>query len=450
MKYSEINFDGLVGPTHNYAGLSHGNIASTGHKGLRSNPRAAALQGLEKAWSLARRGIPQAVLPPPERPAVRALRNWGLRGDSDEEVLAHAAREAPALLAAASSASAMWTANACTMTPSHDTGDGRVHFTPANLSAKLHRSLEAAFTRRVLGEIFGDEKRFVVHAPLHGGEGMADEGAANHTRLCRTCSAPGLHLFTYGRSALDTGLPAPAQFPARQTRESAEAIARRHTIPENQRLFLQQSPKAIDAGVFHNDVIAVGNGPVLLLHEDAWLDQPEALDKVRGAFESLADAPLQVLEVSRKEVSLAEAVRSYLFNSQLVTLPEGGMLLVAPAECEANPRIARLLQSYCHDAANPVVEVAYFDLRESMRNGGGPACLRQRIVLNPDEMRHLRGRVFLDETLYRDLKGWISTHYRDRLEPADLPDPRLLGEVRQALDALTNLLHLPGLYDFQK
>ena len=24
----EVNFDGLVGPTHNYAGLSYGNVAS--------------------------------------------------------------------------------------------------------------------------------------------------------------------------------------------------------------------------------------------------------------------------------------------------------------------------------------------------------------------------------------------------------------------------------------
>jgi len=450
MRYQEINFDGLVGPTHNYAGLSLANVASQSHKGDRSNPRAAALQGLDKAMALAARGFPQAVLPPHERPSIAALRDWGFGGKSDEEVLAAAAKSAPQLLAAASSASAMWTANACTMTPSRDAADGRAHFTPANLCAKLHRSIEASFTQQILQAIFSDEERFAVHSPLSGGDGMADEGAANHTRLCQDPSSKGLHLFVYGRSALDASVPRPRRYPARQTRESFAAIARRHGIPDAQAVFLQQSPAAIDAGVFHNDVISVGHRNVLLIHEEAFLQQKEALVRLQDAYSRLNNQPLRIIEIPKKRVSLRTAVRTYLFNSQLLGGEEGAYQLVTPSECARNKGVKALLEEFVQDPDNPLAEVLAIDLRESMRNGGGPACLRQRVVLNANELRHLRGRVLLDPALYEELKGWITRHYRDHLLPADLADPRLLEESRCALDELTRILHLPGLYAFQK
>ncbi|MGC9449828.1 MAG: N-succinylarginine dihydrolase [Oceanipulchritudo sp.] len=449
MKYHEINFDGLVGPTHNYAGLSSGNIASVSHRGDISNPRAAALQGLAKAKALADRGYPQALLPPHERPSIPALRQWGFDGKRDEEVLAAAARLAPDLLAAASSASAMWAANACTMTPSLDSGDGLVHFTPANLHSKLHRSLEPRFTQSILRAVFADEDRFRVHDPLPGGEAMADEGAANHTRLTSGPAGPGLHLFVYGRGALGNLPDRPRRFPARQSRESSEALARRHRIAARQCLFIQQAPEAIDAGVFHNDVIAVGSQQVLLLHETAFLDQKRTLEEIRKAFSALG-GELRVIEVPAGRVSLKEAVDTYLFNSQLLPLPGGGMLLVVPAECAGSQAVSELLEDYVSDDSNPIREVLAFDLRESMRNGGGPACLRQRVVLNTNETRHLRGRIFLDEALNKDLETWVKNHYRDHLSPADLADPRLLEESRLALDELTGILHLPALYPFQK
>ena len=450
MRYREINFDGLVGPTHNYAGLSLGNIASQANRDAVSNPRKAALQGLEKAMALASRGFPQAILPPQERPSIRALRDWGIRGSTDSDVLANAAAQAPQLLAAASSASSMWTANACTMTPSIDAGDQRAHFTPANLSSKLHRSIEAPFTFRLLKAVFSDEERFAVHPPLGGGAAMSDEGAANHTRFCPNLASKGLHLFVYGRHAFAHLAAEPRRFPARQTRESFESIARHHGIPGEQQVFLQQSPEAIDAGVFHNDVISVGNRDVFLCHEDAFLDQESALGGLQSAFRKLSGKPLQLITVTRDRLSLQDAVGSYLFNSQLLTLPKGRQLLVAPAECSANPRVAGFLRDCLGDKANPIDEVLYFDLRESMRNGGGPACLRQRIVLNAGELRHLKGRVLLDEALHEDLRKWIKKHYRERLTAADLADPRLLEESRRALDELTSILHLPPLYDFQR
>src|SRR5205823_4455464 len=198
---AEINFDGIPGPTHNYAGLSPGNLAAERHARMIANPREAALQGLAKMRALAARGVPQAVLPPHERPDVPALRGLGFEG-SDAAIVARVAREAPQLLAACSSAAAMWTANAATVSPSADTADAKVHFTPANLIANFHRSLEAETTTRVLRAIFSDDAKFVVHAPLAAAMQLGDEGAANHTRFTSDRDGPGVEMFVFGRSAL--------------------------------------------------------------------------------------------------------------------------------------------------------------------------------------------------------------------------------------------------------
>ena len=207
----EANFDGLPGPTHNYGGLATGNLASERNKNLVANPRRAALQGLAKMKALADRGFVQAVLPPHERPDVAALRALGFSGD-DTGVLTAAARQAPQLLSACSSAAAMWVANAATVSPSADTADGRVHFTPANLVAHFHRSLEAATTTRVLRAIFADARQFVVHEPLPAAPQFGDEGAANHTRFTTGTQTPGVELFVYGRSAFATAAPEPRRF----------------------------------------------------------------------------------------------------------------------------------------------------------------------------------------------------------------------------------------------
>lgn len=449
MTYHECNFDGLVGPTHNYAGLSYGNIASESNRAAPANPRQAALQGLDKALALARRGFPQAILPPHERPSLAALRAWGFSGSSDTEVLARAAREAPALLAAACSASAMWTANACTMAPSCDTRDHRAHFTPANLYGNLHRSIEAGFTHTLLQRIFADADRFAVHPPLSGGAAMADEGAANHTRLHAGPTTPGLHLFVYGRSALQAHL-APTRFPARQTLESVQALARLHQLPDSQTAFLQQAPEAIDAGVFHNDVISVGHGDVLLYHEQAFFETGKRVAGLADQFKRLTGQDLRLLLVPANRVSLAEAVRTYLFNSQLLTRPEGGLLLVTPTECRESPTVSALLDDWLGDPNGPIREILSFDLHQSMRNGGGPACLRQRISLKDVEKEALQGRLLLDDPLHSALTAWVKRHYRTELQPHDLADPLLLEESRRALDELTRLLRLPSLYPFQQ
>ena len=437
-----VNFDGLPGPTHNYSGLSHGNLAAERNALQVANPREAALQGLAKMRALAARGFAQAVLPPQERPDVAALRALGFTG-RDHAVISDAGRDAPDLLAACSSAAAMWAANAATVSAAADCADGRLHVTPANLVTNFHRALEAPTTTRVLRAIFADKKRFRVHAPLPAAPQLGDEGAANHTRFAAVATQPGVELFVYGRRSFGGGT-APARYPARQTREACEAVARRHGLDPARTVFAQQRPESIDAGVFHNDVIAVGEGAFLFCHERAFVDQPAVLDALSGA---IGDA-FAALVIRDDELPLADAVGTYLFNSQLLPQGDGRFLLVAPAECRANPKTSQLLDRLVA-GTSPIADVLTFDLKQSMRNGGGPACLRLRVPLDDADRAAVTARVFLDDALDAALERWIRTHYRDRLAPADLRDPALLDESRRALDELTTLLALPSVYPFQ-
>lgn len=440
----EYNFDGLVGPSHNYAGLSFGNVASFSNVKSASNPKQAALQGLAKMRALAARGFAQALLPPQDRPNFRLLRSIGFTG-TDAEVLARAYKESPVILACAYSASPMWTANAATVSPSADTADGRVHFTAANLNNKLHRAFEHAQSARSLRAIFGDEQHFAVHDALPSTPAFGDEGAANHTRLGASHGAPSVELFVYGRVEFDPSAPSPKRYPARQTLEASQAVARLHGLDAKRTVCVQQNPDVIDQGVFHNDVIAVGNGNVLFYHEQAFADEEASLSQVGRAVAD-AGADLTALRVDTGQVPIQDAVTSYLFNSQLLTKEDGKMALVIPQECQENKAVSRYLEGLVASDA-PIDELIHFDLRQSMRNGGGPACLRLRVALSEREARAMHQGVIMTEALYHRLVAWVEKHYRDHLEPSDLADPQLALEVHAALEELTVILNLPGLYD---
>jgi succinylarginine dihydrolase len=389
-------------------------------------------------------GVGQAVLPPHERPRMRTLRQLGFRG-SDEEVLAAASSGDGHLLRLCSSAAAMWTANAATCVPSEDSADRRLHLVPANLTSMFHRMLEADATARVLRTIFADPARFAVHDPLPGGAQFSDEGAANHTRLTAP-GRPAAHLFAWGRAAYGAASASgePLRFPARQTREASEALARLGALDPSRALFPRQHPRGIDAGAFHTDVLAVGNGTVLLLHELAFVDHEALLRRLR----ELLGEPFIAHLATESELPLASAVAAYPFNSQLLTLPGGKMVILAPEESRAEPRARAFLERVVA-SGGPVREVHYLDLRDSMENGGGPACLRQRIVLTPEERAAVRARVFWDEALGAELEAWVGRHYRDRVTGDDLRDPSLHRESLAALDELTRILRLGPLYDFQ-
>ena len=441
-RHREYNFDGIVGPTHNYGGLSYGNVASMTHEGKVSNPRLAALEGLQKMRFVHSHGVGQGVLPPHDRPSLGTLRKLGFTG-TDEEIIVAAAEHSDHLVRIVCSAAPMWCANAATVAPSCDTSDGLLHITPANLHELFHRAIEAEVTGRVLAVLFADEQRFVVHEPLPGAGHFADEGAANHMRL----SAPeqdAVHLFAWGRSSFGEAA-AVRHFPARQTREASEAVARRHLLSPGRVVFAQQHPRGIDAGAFHTDVLGVSCDAFLMMHEIAFLDGPATIQRLRALL-----GPALSLEVATEdEFPLPDAVASYAFNSALMTLDNKSIMVLAPEESRENPR-ARAFLDRVLESNNPVKRIEYFNLRQSMNNGGGPACLRLRVQLSEPEVAALGARMVFSAVLDDELVSWVKRHYRDRLLPGDLRDPKLARESFTALDELTKILQLGSIYDFQR
>lgn len=439
----EINFDGIVGLTHNYAGLSEGNLASARNRDMIARPRDAALQGIAKMRKLAALGLPQGVLPPHARPDVRFLRALGFSG-SDAEVWRAVWAQEQMIARQALAVSAMWAANAATISPSADCADGRLHASVANLHTMLHRSLEAEQTERTLRALMPDAARFEVYAALPSQSALSDEGAANHMRMHG--GGQGVEIFVYGRTAAEMR----GGFPARQTLEACRALARRHGLNDARTVFARQAPEAIDAGAFHNDVVAVAHEHVLFHHEHAFADKAALYAEVRAKAAGLIE-PVFV-EVAASDVPLSDAVGSYLFNSQLVREPGAASLtLIAPTEVRENNRTAACVAEMIARPNAPIGRVEYVEVRESMRNGGGPACLRLRIDVTAAERSALARGFLLTDALAAQLEAWVGAHYREEIAPGDLADPALIAEVQTALDALTRILPLGGgFYPFQR
>lgn len=415
MSLVEINFDGIVGPSHNYAGLSLGNIASASHKGEPSYPRAAALQGVAKMRSNLELGLAQGFLLPLPRPNFALIRELALDAASE-----------PALIAAAWSASSMWTANAATVSPAPDTADGRCHLTPANLVTMIHRGQEWRDTRRQLALAFADERHFAVHDAVPASFG--DEGAANHMRLCESHSATGVEVFVYGQQG--------GRFPARQHEQASRAVARKHGLDPARCVFIEQNPEAIAAGAFHNDVVAVANEHVLFTHARAFADQHGAYEAIRAVFPAL-----EVVEVPEEAVSLEEAIRTYLFNAQLLTLADGEMALVVPNECQESASV----WAWCERmlaGSGPIRQVLPVDVRQSMANGGGPACLRLRVVADPATVDP---RFLLDEGRIERAESVIAEMWPEQIDPVDIGSEALAKTVIEAREALLGVLALDEL-----
>lgn len=411
----EINFDGIVGPSHNYSGLSLGNLAAMRNAGSVSQPRAAALQGLDKMRSNLALGLVQGIFVPQPRPARSWLTELGTDIDSAEQHIA----------ANAMSASAMWAANAATVSPGPDTADGKCHLTVANLKTMPHRSHEWPATLAQLRLAFRGDA-FAVHAPIPTAFG--DEGAANHMRLAPSHGERGIEVFVYGVSG--------GPFPARQHVEASKAIARLHRLDPERTIFAAQSDEAIAAGAFHNDVVAVANGPVLFAHEKAFADRDalvaELAAKVLG---------FELVEVPDADVPLADAIKSYLFNAQLVTPPDGAMTLVAPTECRDTPSVNGWIER--HLASNGAIRrVQFVDVRQSMANGGGPACLRLRVQCDPADVDP---RFLVDQDKLDRLSGVIGNHWPVAIESSEIQLPALVADIEQARRALLDALDLAEL-----
>ncbi|TCM38419.1 N-succinylarginine dihydrolase [Novosphingobium sp. ST904] len=413
---TEINFDGIVGPTHNYAGLSLGNLASARNLGKVSAPRAAALQGIAKMRANLGRGLAQGFFLPQRRPDAGWLARLGATPET-----ASATLRANAL-----SASSMWAANAATVSPAPDTADGRCHLTAANLVTMPHRSHEWQETLAQLRIAFANDAHFAVHAPVPPPFG--DEGAANHMRLCARHDAPGVEVFVYG----EAGGP----FPARQHREASAAAARRHGLDPERTILVLQSAEAIAAGAFHNDVVAVANERVLFTHEQAFADREGFYADLRAKLPEV-----EIVEVPASEVSLADAIRSYLFNAQLVTLPSGEAALVLPGEARETPAVWAWLER--HVSGNgPIRHLFVHDLRESMANGGGPACLRLRVVADPAAVdpRFMATPEKLDR-----IEALVARLWPEHIAVEDLSNPALWADCLSARAALCKELGLEEL-----
>lgn len=413
---TEINFDGIIGPSHNYAGLSRGNIASASNAGDVSQPRAAALQGVEKMRHNLALGLPQGFFAPLDRPDAPWLASLGT---TPEDAEGH-------LRAQAWSASSMWAANAATVSPAPDSADGKCHLTVANLVTMPHRSHEWPGTLAQLRLAFADPA-FAVHPPIPAPFG--DEGAANHMRLCSGHDGEGVEIFVYGVGG--------GRFPARQHLDASKAIARHHRLAPARTLFIRQSDIAIQGGAFHNDVVAVANEHVLFTHESAFEDRDAAHAEIRAAFPAV-----EIVEVPAGAVSLPDAIKSYLFNAQLVSLPDGGgMGLVLPTEAQETPAVWNWLEA--HVAGNgPIRRLLPVNVRQSMANGGGPACLRLRVVADPATVDP---RFIADEAKLDRIADVVTKHWPEAIAPGDLASAALASDVRKARAALLERLDLSEL-----
>jgi succinylarginine dihydrolase len=385
-------------------------------------------------------GLVQAVCPPLPRPDIGFLRQAGFSG-SDAEVLARAANSAPYLMRLAMSSAFMWTANAATVIPSSDSTDGRCHVVVANLMATPHRALEGTARAALLRRLFRDARLVVVHDPLPANPALSDEGAANHCRLATNHAHCGWHLFVYGRAHDTPRRDLPRTFPARQSREASLAVAHLGQLRPGRSVLARQQAGAIDAGAFHNDVVMVGDCDRLLVHEHCLVEQETVLQKLRQHLPTL-----RVHQVPQRDLSLRQAVKSYLFNSQLLRTPQGYVLL-APMQSSSGPA-AKITRRLLDEGF--VDRVVFQDLDQSMAGGGGPACLRLRLPLTAPELATLAPGVVLDAARLQRLEAWVEQHYRDALSPQELADPALLREVQQALDTLTQILDLGAIYPFQQ
>jgi len=411
----EINFDGIVGPSHNYAGLSLGNLASTRNAGEVSQPRAAALQGLAKMRANLALGLAQGIFLPHPRPDRGWLAELGTTIEEADVVLA----------ANAMSASAMWAANAATVSPAPDAADGKCHLTVANLRTMPHRSHEWPATLAQLRLAFAGNS-FAVHGPVPTAFG--DEGAANHMRLAPAHDQAGVEIFVYGVSG--------GAFPARQHVEASKAVARLHRLDPERVVFAEQSEAAIAAGAFHNDVVAVANERVLFAHEQAFADK----DALLSACERLVPG-FEYVEVPAAEVPLADAIRSYLFNAQLITPPDAQPTLIVPSEARETPTVSRWIER--HVAGNgPIRRIEVVDVRQSMANGGGPACLRLRVVADPGTVDP---RFMVDDVKLDAIAEVIERRWPEQIDHDDLQQASLIADIERAHASLLEALGLTEL-----
>ena len=428
MNLIEIQIDRIVGPTHHFGGLGVGNIASKTNAGEVSNPAAAALQGLDKMRMVAQLGVPQLILPPQTRPASGMLQSLGFRDPQWRTLL----DDNPELFSAAMSSSAMWNANAATVTPAIDNQSNQLTMTIANLNASLHRSIEPCNTELELAKALGCASQ--IMPPLAMGSALRDEGAANHMRLGTGENTPGINVFVYG-----DGDSSPTQFWPRQSRAACEAIARRHQLSTENTFFLKQHPQAIDAGAFHNDVVAMSHHNLWVHHELAYWKAGETLQQIEERYRELNDVELNRIEIPDEDLSIADAVSTYLFNSQIVSPPDSRRpVVLCPSDVREHDGAKKIVRDLCQRGI--FREACYVALNQSMSGGGGPACLRLRIPVTTRTLNSVPKLNQWTEEIDQQLRNAIERHYPTEITLEKLTDPSILSQAENAASAIQGIL----------
>lgn len=431
MSLVDVQVDRIVGPTHHFGGLGIGNVASIKNEGEVSNPAAAALQGLDKMRLVASLGAPQMILPPQRRPNLRFLRRLGFRS-SNSDVLRQAFDEEPRVLSATMSCSSMWTANAATVSAAVDNHCQELTMTVANLNSSVHRALEARETLADLRHCFPFAK---VAPAMRGGTAMRDEGAANHMRLGSGDAKAGLHVLVYGDQA-----PLPTKHFARQSRLLCRAVARSHGLPDENTFLLKQHPDAIDAGAFHNDVVAASHHGLMIFHEKAFYDATDSLNNMAERYQAIYDHKPTFIKVAEADLSLSDAISTYLFNSQILSNVNPGKppVILCPIQVRENICANKLVQNWCDEGVFD--EIHFVDLAQSMSGGGGPACLRLRVPLEQKRLADLRENCLWSEELDSRLRNIIREHYPTEATLADLADINFVRQTQRATEEIHRLL----------
>ena len=425
----EVNIDGMIGPSHHFGGLGVENKASELNRSQASSPRSAALQGLAKMELLASYGIPQFYLPPPVRPAWKWLESLGYCGDK-ACVLRDCYQEQPTLLSAAYSSAFMWTANAASVSCGSDTRSKRAKIKLANLNANLHRSIEESERLPQLERMFEAVEHVDVLRGLSSSRPLSDEGAANVMRFFSRVGAGGVYAFVYGNEAAESRESEDNSKKAdgkrrrqpRQTRMASAMVARSLDLEPGDCFLIQQTSDAIDAGVFHNDVIATSHENLLFYHELAFHNSEEAVAGIKKRFLEKTGEKLEACLVESSDLRLDDAVDTYLFNSQICTDIDGGWRMFVPENCNQSESVQRTLERL--QAQYPrLVSIDYCPLAESMRNGGGPACLRLRISLTPSQIDQIPASMRISLSTLSQLRKLVETEYPEKVEPSDFVNP---------------------------
>jgi succinylarginine dihydrolase len=192
--------------------------------------------------------------------------------------------------------------------------------------------------------------------------------------------------------------------------------------------------------------VSLANEEVFIFHQEAFADRVE-LERVLHHLKEHVKG-FHPIEILSEDISLDDLVSSYLLNSQLITVDNNEMMMLLPEEVQNHPNCMRWLDEI--QSSSPIKYLEFVDIRQSMMNGGGPACLRFKAVVNNDEFDRLNERFLLSPTKLMDLRTLVSKHYRDKLHPEDLLDIKFMQESYTFLDELTQLLDLGNIYNFQR